>query len=157
VLAVSAEGPRFRVIGLIIVGAAFLAFIGSFLPWVEALGGLVKKNGTDGDGVITLVVALIGGGLGLGVAFGRKQSTAIWTAVGAWVCGAIIGAVAAYDLIDLNNAIGEIERERESVLYDAGLSAGSGLYLTLVAGIVMGLTSVVAVVTAPDQAGLSPP
>jgi hypothetical protein len=144
-----AMGSGFRLVGPIIIGAAILAVIGSFLPWAEALGGLVKANGTDGDGVITLVVALIGGGLGLGVGFAQKQSTAVWTGIGAFLCGVIIGAVAAYDLNNLNNVIEEVERESE---WDMGLSAGSGLYLTLVAGIVMALASVLAIMTARDQA-----
>lgn len=61
-----------------------------------------------------------------------------------------MGAVTAYDLNKLNNVIEEIERE--SPFFDRGLSAGSGLYLTLVAGIVMALASVVAILTARDQA-----
>lgn len=81
-----AAGWSFRPIGFALVGAALLAFIGSFLPWAEALGGLVTANGTDGDGIMTLVVALIGEGLGLGVAFGRRRSTALWTGLGAFVC-----------------------------------------------------------------------
>jgi len=150
-----AVGPGFRLIGPIIIATAILAAIGSLLPWAEALGGMVTANGTDGDGAITLVVALIGGGLGLGVGFAQKQSTAVWTGVGAFVCGAIIGAIAAYDLNNLNNVIEEIERE--SLPFDPGLSAGGGLYLTLVAGILMALASLVAVMTAGDRAAASAP
>ena len=141
------RGPR--IMGFVVGGSASLAIVGSFLPWGEALGGLVKANGTDGDGVITLILALVGVGLGLGVAFGRNRSSAMWTGVGAFVCGGTIGAIAAYDLNNLNNVIKEVESE--SLLFDPGLSAGSGLYLTLVAGIAMALSSVVAVLTAEDR------
>jgi hypothetical protein len=143
-------GAGFRVIGFLIGGAALLAVIGSFLPWAEALGGLLQKNGTDGDGVITLILALIGGGLSLAVALGRKRNTAIWTGLGACACGVMIAAVAAYDLNDLNHIIEETERE--DLLFDPGLSAGTGLYVTLVAGIGMALISIVAVLTARDKA-----
>ena len=42
-----------------IVGGVAAIVIGSLGPWATALGGIVTKNGTDGDGVITLVFALV--------------------------------------------------------------------------------------------------
>jgi len=143
------RGRGLRVVGFLMAGAALLAVIGSFLPWAEALGGLVQKNGTEGDGAITLILALIGGGLSLAVALGRRRRTAIWTGLGVFACGSLIAAVAAYDLADLNHIIEETSREEN--LFDPGLSAGTGLYLTLVAGIAMALISIVAVLTARDK------
>jgi hypothetical protein len=144
---------RVRVVGLVIIGAAILAFVGSFLPWAQALGGLLKANGTDGDGVITLAVALIGGGFGLGVTFGKKRRTARWTGLGACLCGVIIGAVAGFDLNDLNRLIGEMELENEQL----GPEAGSGIYLTLASGVVMALASEWAIFTSDDLATVSQP
>jgi hypothetical protein len=43
----------------IALGAAAAIVIGSLGPWATALGGIVSANGTDGDGVITLILALI--------------------------------------------------------------------------------------------------
>jgi hypothetical protein len=140
----------FLVIGFIIIGTAILAVAGSFLPWAQALGGLLKANGTDGDGIITLVVALIGGALGLGLTFTRKEIIAYWAGLGVFLCGGVIAAVAAYDLNNLTDVIEEVERESE---LDLGLSAGSGLYLTLVAGIAMALASILAMLTAAYGVG----
>jgi hypothetical protein len=135
----------FRIIGFAIVATAILAVVGSFLPWAEALGGALRRNGTDGDGIITLVVALIGGGLGLGLAFTRKDIVAYLAGLGGFLCGALIGGVAGYDLKNLTDVIGDIERESS---LDLGLSAGSGLYLTLVAGIAMALAGILAILAA---------
>jgi hypothetical protein len=129
-------------------GAALLAAIGSFLPWAEAVGGLMKVNGTDGDGVITLVVALIGAGVSLGVIFAETRKTAVSAGIGTLACGVIIAAIAGYDMNNLHNVIGEAETESS---WDAGLSVGSGLYLTLVGGIAMALTSMTVVLSSPDQ------
>jgi SNF family Na+-dependent transporter len=108
----------------------------------------MKANGTDGDGVITLVVAVIGAAVSLGVMSAETRKTAVTGGIATLVCGVIIAAIAGYDMHNLNNVIGQAETGSS---LDPGLSIGSGLYLTLVAGIAMALISMTVVFSTPDQ------
>lgn len=99
------------------MSAASVVAVGALLPWVEARSGFtgVVRSGLDGDGVITLVVAILAAGAAI-VGWSR------WIVVGA---GLVVGAVAIIDIVDVmdvaDSPVGQM----------AGVSVGIGLWLTL--------------------------
>lgn len=98
------------------LGGAGLAALGSLLPWasVTSIFGTISVNGTDGDGIITLVLAIVAGGLVLA----RKAPVA------ALVLLAIVALVAVIDIADIAGAVDDEE------LGDfATVSVGFGLWL----------------------------
>lgn len=97
------------------LGAAAVVALSAFLPWASVLG--ISISGINGDGVITLVLALAGAGLLLFTA-GAIGSTAKTGGK-----AANIGLIVIAGLISL---IG---------LIDLSSFTAIGLYLTLLAGL----------------------
>lgn len=97
-------GPRQKIA---LTGVA-LTIVGAFLPWVAVFGQRV--HGIDGDGFLTLIAAVLAGGI---VAFRPWTRFTRNTAV---VLGAIIAFVALYNLTGI---------------------AASGIYLTLLGGLAL--------------------
>ncbi|HEX6417232.1 MAG TPA: hypothetical protein VFZ77_02005 [Acidimicrobiales bacterium] len=114
---------------LLVVGTAVVA-IGALLPWATVNAGLVSvsKAGTDGDGVITLLLALVVGGLVLAK---WKAGLSRAVVIVSLVLGAIVLAVATYDAIDVASTV------EESEFVEVRASVGIGLWLTLVGRIAM--------------------
>ena len=110
---------------LLIVGGAAVVAVGAFMPWASV--GPFSAAGTDGDGILTLILALGAGPLG---AFGILKSKK-GLLIGSLICAALILAIAAYDTANISSvADGPFGLTPE---------VGGGLYLTLigaVAGIV---------------------
>ncbi len=99
---------------------ALLLLIGSVTPWVTA--GPLTKNGIEGDGVITLVLALLAGGFA-----GATFSPPAVARVMRWFplpFGLLALLVAIIDVADVS---GE----------GYGISVGWGLWLTLIASIIL--------------------
>ncbi|HXF51187.1 MAG TPA: hypothetical protein VNM43_05865 [Dehalococcoidia bacterium] len=113
--------------------SAFLAFVGSFLPWAKVAApfvGEVSKSGIEGDGMITLLLALVAMGVVAWYFFGTGRGILrclVLTAV-----GTIIALVAAVDITDAQGWAADVEREAEGV---ALARVGEGLYVTLIGGI----------------------
>lgn len=114
---------------LLVVGTAAVA-VGALLPWATVNAGLVSvsKAGTDGDGVITLLLALVVGGLVLAK---WKAGLSRAGVIASLVLGAIVLAIATYDAIDVASTV------EESELLEVRASVGIGLWLTLLGGIAM--------------------
>lgn len=98
------------------IGAAVLAIIGALGPWVTFFG--ISAAGTEGDGTLVIVLAVIAGGA---AAFGlsqpaRKKAIQITYAV----CGALVVLIVLVNIGDVTD-----------------VGAGWGFWLDLVAGIVM--------------------
>jgi len=98
------------------IGAAVLAIIGALGPWVTFFG--ISAAGTDGDGTLVIVLAVIAGGA---AAFGlsqpgRKKAIQIAYAV----CGALVVLIVLVNIGDVTD-----------------VGAGWGFWLDLVAGVVM--------------------
>jgi hypothetical protein len=91
--------------------------IGSFLPWatVVTIFGNISKAGTDGDGVLTMLLA--GGAAALSLA--RKAPRAIIVML------ALTAVVAVYDIADVARLGGEGE---DSV----DVSVGFGLWIVAI-------------------------
>jgi hypothetical protein len=99
-----------RISGIAIVVVALAAF----LPWVSIFG--ISVSGIRGDGVITLVLAIVGGAA-LAVRVGLLDQVKVPSTVGlvvSLVCAALVSLVG---FVDMNGA------------------AAIGLYLTLLGGI----------------------
>lgn len=111
----SQQKPKLVIPGAILVLAGVMALIGALLPWAQF--GPFTKNGTEGDGAITLVLAILIAAGGLWIALGAPLGIPI-TGV---VLSAIVGLVGAVDIADVNSS---------------GLEVGSGLIVTLLAGII---------------------
>jgi hypothetical protein len=110
-----------------IAGAGLIA-VGSLLPWasVSSPFGTVSFAGTEGDGRITLVLAVL---IGLGAAF-------LWRRPGpAWIWRVVVGLLAVYVIYiawnDMSNLSDYAAEESDLVLG----SVGAGLYLVLIGGL----------------------
>ena len=116
----------------VLLGAAIAAVIGALLPWARinlSFGpeGLSENvNGTEGDGVITLVLGILLGAVA--VLALATHGVARWAAVVGIVAAAIMTAIAIIDIVDVNRTAGDIRP-----LVD--VSVGSGLWVTLIAGL----------------------
>jgi hypothetical protein len=111
--------------GVTIVGGILLAF-GSLLPWRTAtfpLGGTISIAGTEGDGVLTLVLGIVVGATGLVIAM--QDGSLIASAVG--VIAAVASSFVTY--IAFVSA-----KEAVDIVEAAGLSTASiGIGLWIVA------------------------
>jgi len=101
--------------------------LGAFLAWATVTAGLisVSRAGTDGDGVITLVLGVVLAATAVGLVM-QNGARRVLASV-ATVVSVIIFAVAVYDIVDVQWLVNEAEA---SGLVDA--SVGPGLWLTAV-------------------------
>lgn len=111
-----------------LIGGAVAAIVGSVGPWVNAL--FVSVSGTTGDGRITLVLALIALGAGWWALRGGSAGAGTLGAI----AGILIAVTAGYDLIQIYGTTGKILGEDVQVA-----SPGWGIWLTLVAGVAVGV------------------
>jgi hypothetical protein len=134
--------------GIVVLAGAFLIIIGSFLPWAKVEGGILSlsKNGTQGDGVLTLIVGIIV--LVMGALMLTLESygfAVILSVLGGLGCT----AVAVIDLVDLSARISGISGEYLTV------KAGEGIYIVLVAGIIVVVGAAIARIGAPAKTAVS--
>jgi len=137
-----------QVRALVLVGLGAIA-IGSILPWVKASAGLFSatKNGTDGDGVLTLVLAGLAAG---GFLVARQVKAAAWIVV---ACAGLAGAVALYDTIDISNKADELAR---NTTISVSASVGEGLWIALVGSIVALVGGIMALRSTPATTTVPP-
>lgn len=86
----------------VILVAVLATILGAMLPWASAFETSVA--GVRGDGLITLIIALIGGGFVLATRGGAKGAKA--NAVAQLVLGGLVVVVALYHVTDEFAAIG---------------------------------------------------
>jgi hypothetical protein len=113
--------------GWILLVCAIAVVIGSFLPWATALGGLISKAGTAGDGVITLIIGFIL--VVLSILVIRRQGRR-WVLISAFLLGLVVVIVAIADIGDVGNR--------------AELSIGAGLIIVLLGGIAVSVVELIA-------------
>ena len=115
--------------------AAVLVLLGSFMPWasVSVFGQRMSVAGTEGDGIITLVLSLVAAGALVAAVFasGSFVRHLHWVALGA---GALIAII---PLITMSN-LGSISRETGGI---GSASLGFGAVLVLLAGIALAVLS----------------
>lgn len=108
---------------LTVAGAAAV-FIGAFLPWASV--GAFSKAGTDGDGVLTLLLSIGAAGFGVpGIRGGKKGLL-----IGSLVCAALALVIGGIDMADIGSMT--------DAPFGLEVKIGGGLYLT-VAGAIAGV------------------
>lgn len=107
---------------------ALLILIGSVLPWVET--GLISKTGTEGDGIITLILGL----LSLGLVSNKKS----YTYSGA-IMGLLVFAVSGWNIYDIITQGSELSYELSNNPFAAlaQVKVGIGLYLVAFGGLAL--------------------
>jgi hypothetical protein len=113
-----------------------LIVLGSFLPWISLTApfiGTVTRNGMEGgDGIITLMLGVVT------ILIGVTQFTATrlpgFLHRSSIVTGAITGAVAIYDYLDVQRRIEDAKEQSELI----AASVGAGIW-TLIVGAVLAI------------------
>lgn len=118
--------PQFS---LVVAGGGTLMAIGSLLPWatLTTAFGNVSKNGTDGDGTITLIAGVVVAVLGLAMRTNPTGSLRVL----ALLASSGVGVIAGIDFADVQSVAGENSSEY------ARISVGVGLYVVAI-GAVLG-------------------
>jgi hypothetical protein len=123
--------PRTFWIALVAAGAVV---IGSLGTWATALGGIVTVNGTSGDGVITVILALVA----LAGLWAYRNKPRRWAAVGVLLLGILAFAVGIHALVGIENTV----PPNDSLFAGEDVvDAGWGLYLVVVGSGILGLAS----------------
>jgi len=121
---------------VLIFGGAVVLAAGSLLPWFKASVAFftVTKNGTDGDGVLTLILAVL-----VPLIFGLVTSRTAASAM-AFMAGALAAVVAVYDIADLS-------KRAQNLLVRSGLvsaNIGIGLILAAIGSLVIMVGAILA-------------
>ncbi|MEO8694284.1 MAG: DUF2510 domain-containing protein [Acidimicrobiales bacterium] len=131
-----ATTKRTWMLALFLSGVATIA--GAFMTWASVTApffGTINMSGTDGDGKITGVAGAAVVACGW---FAINRGPQTWALVLALLAGLGVTAVGGWDLIDIQNSVD-----------DSGLAlvrVGSGLWLTVVAGIATSAAAIVGLV-----------
>ena len=113
-------------------GAALISFIGSFMTWVKVTApffGTATKNGTDGDGILTMFLSLIVIGGIAAYLFVEQLAQKWWRAIPVIVIGAILLLTAVLNWASIGSEAGDYDEDVVKV------SVGAGLIFILLASI----------------------
>jgi hypothetical protein len=134
--AAPAEAGRDRVsepvVGWLLAFVGLVIVLGALLPWASALG--VSIEGTSSDGKITVVCGVVLAIMGVLIGAGQGY---LWTSITSLAFALIAGLVA---LVDVAGGVSVVS------YYHGLVAIESGLWLTLVAGLLGIGLSVVALV-----------
>lgn len=113
----------------LLLGAAAVAALGSFLPWVTVtiFLGTVTANGMDGDGKITLGIAAV---LALVAWFARR-----WALIPALA----LTGIAIYEVVNISSKLNDMKSQAQiatSLQISIHGSIGIGVWLILAASLV---------------------
>ena len=137
--------------------AGGVGILGAFLPWLSLSGaasGFVEAaldaqgeslSGIGRDGNLTIVLAIVAAAMGGIRLAGKAPKGAPITGI---VAGVLITLIAIYDIGDVGSVSDALAQESGGGLYgtmlDLQVSVGIGLWLTLIAGIAVVITSILA-------------
>ena len=102
--------------------------IGSLGPWATVLG--ISINGTEGDGTLILIVALLAA-----VLVAIKRTRARWPLVVALFAGALGALISLSDLSDISSVA-------DGTLFEGAVSTGWGLYVCAASSISLVLAAI---------------
>lgn len=128
---------------------AIVILVGSIMPWgkVSTVFGTTTFNGTDGDGVITIVL----GGILLLIALAHKGTPGKLYSVAGVVLALIALYVSGATMFRMGGAAAEIDSNYASA------SVGSGVFVTIIGSIIAAIGSSKKIAeAAPDAVTLSP-
>ena len=125
------------VIAMLVAVAAIA--IGSLGTWAT-LGGLISVNGTEGDGVLTL----IGAGLAL-FCIWRYAEGSEGMLVGLVLIGLGCGAISIYHIVDIPNAI-------DSEPFSEAVGVGWGLWLDAIGSVALVVLALITLRAEPEPA-----
>jgi len=104
--------------------------IGAFLPWATA--GPYSSAGTDGDGIITLLLGLLAGALvGAGI---LKRNTGLLVA--SLLAAVVVLLIGVYDMANIGS--------QTDGPFGIEVTIGGGLYLTVVGAVAAAVGPIVA-------------
>ncbi len=128
---------------MIILGGLVTA-IGSILPWAkaESMFRTVSKNGTQGDGMITLVAGIVAILAGVIVLVVEKHSIAVLFAA---LAALVILVVTIWDLADVSGRAPGLWTDYTAV------KAGEGIYVALLGGALVLIGTTVDRLVAPKK------
>ena len=121
--------------------------LGSALPWATASAGVfsVSKGGLSGDGVITIILAVIGLGL---FAVGTTGKSKVVFVIGL-ILSAIVVAIAVYDTAN-------VAKIATGAQADVSVTVGVGLVLCIIGGVI-GLGAGIGGIRSVQQRIIIPP
>jgi hypothetical protein len=125
------QSNRADVLVIVTYVALGLTFVASFMPWATVL--VFTVNGTQGDGVLTLILALVAAAFFLGWHIGKTHSKGLL--VCAIIATAVAGIVFWYDMLNITR-VGHNASDSSDDLFHISVSPGSGLYLGCIATVV---------------------
>lgn len=134
-----------RTSAVVALVGAVLVVIGSIGPWATVANSSV--GGLDGDGWITLVLALLTGGFAAGVFAPASVARIMRWLVLPWTLIALL--VTVIDIVDISSTSSEFSNQFSDDIFS--LSVGWGLWLAL-AGSIVTLVAAVALMIAPMPA-----
>jgi hypothetical protein len=119
-------------LGWLLLAAAALAAVAAVLPWATVFTR--SFPGTDGDGVLVILCAIVlaACALVIGLGYGR-----LWASITACVFAVFITLIGLVDLANVSNVV----RSIDAGFLSGSVSVGAGLWLTTAVGMVaMGLS-----------------
>jgi hypothetical protein len=122
-------------LGWLTVGAALLAVLAGVLPWATVFG--VSVYSADGDGGLVIGCAVVVGACGIVMGLGHGR---LWASITATVFGLLIGLIGLIDTVNVNSVVSN------SDIPPGIASVGAGLWLTIVAGLLITGLGAVAIV-----------
>ncbi|MTV23864.1 DUF2510 domain-containing protein [Nitriliruptoraceae bacterium ZYF776] len=123
--ATAAPGPLAR---WATIGGAAAVVVGAFLPWLTLNApfvGSMSVAGIEGDGVLTLLVALAAAGVAAPLF--KDERLVRWRSLTTAVCGAVITVIAVVAAVGVRDATTVLEFGQIGRI-------GIGLWLTMLAG-----------------------
>lgn len=122
-------------LGWLTVGAALLAVLAGVLPWATVFGVSVYAAG--GDGGLVIGCAVVAGACGFVIGLGHGR---LWASITATVFGLLIGLIGLIDTVNVNSVASRAD------IPPGIASVGAGLWLTIVAGLLITGLGAVAIV-----------
>ena len=141
----TAMSPQARWLWL---GGAVAVVVGAMLPWASVATpfGTISKNGTDGDGIITMIFGLAAGVLLL-LRWNRAPARGL--TIAALVVSVLIGVVAVVDMIDVKSRF-------TSGSVSLSASIGVGLWLTLLGAVAALAGTIISLASRRSRAATAP-
>jgi hypothetical protein len=136
------------IVGWLLLGAGILLVVAAAMPWATALD--ISVAGTKGGGVLTGFFGLVLAGFG--VVIGVRQGL-LWVPITSCVLASLVTIIALANM----SSISTLADDDVTLPVDVHVRIGSGLWLTLVAGLAVLVLSIIGMVRRPAENRRSAP